>query len=230
MAGGPGLSADRCSPAPRMPADEDGAAAAQHLHHPLPAVDHGHRAHVPCRDPRGAVRAGDESRCPKPRDLGGGSPRPGRGWGLSRLTALQGGVDNRHPDGGRRAQEAGGGDDGLPVGFAWRELRGRGDGGGAGQAQAPRGEARPCPWGPAPPSSSHRSEGGTPGSGRPGCRCSHRPPEPQGSKSGRTAPWSPTSPGPLGPHLCSAPRLAAGAPASGTPHHCWASSSHHAAP
>lgn len=44
--------------APRMPADEDGAAPAQHLHHPLPAVDHGDRAHLPRGDTRGAVRGG----------------------------------------------------------------------------------------------------------------------------------------------------------------------------
>lgn len=39
----------------RMPADEDRAASAQHLHYPLPAVDHCDRAHVPRGDPRGAV-------------------------------------------------------------------------------------------------------------------------------------------------------------------------------
>lgn len=36
-----------------MPADEDGTAQAQHIHHPLPAVDHCHRAHLPRGDPRG---------------------------------------------------------------------------------------------------------------------------------------------------------------------------------
>lgn len=123
-------------PAPRMPADEDGAAAAQHLHHPLPAVDHGHRAHVPRGDARGAVGSAGAA--------AGEVLGPGQSRG-SHLSVLQGGVDHRHPDGGRRAQEAGGGDDGLPVGLTRRELGGRGDGGVAGQAQAPRGKSQPCP-------------------------------------------------------------------------------------
>lgn len=75
-------------------------------------------------------------------DWGSGVPRAMAG---PHLSALQGGVDDRHPDRGRRAQEAGGGDDGLPVGLAQRQLGGRGDGGVSGQAQAPRGEARPAP-------------------------------------------------------------------------------------
>lgn len=37
----------------RVPADEDRTAQAQHIHHPLPAVDHCHRAHLPRGDPRG---------------------------------------------------------------------------------------------------------------------------------------------------------------------------------
>lgn len=40
----------------RMPADEDRTTQAQHIHHPLPAVDHCHRAHLPCGDPRGEAR------------------------------------------------------------------------------------------------------------------------------------------------------------------------------
>lgn len=75
-------------------------------------------------------------------DWGSGVPRAMAG---PHLSALQGGVDDRHPDRGRRAQEAGGGDDGLPVRLAQRQLGGRGDGGVSGQAQAPRGEARPAP-------------------------------------------------------------------------------------
>lgn len=35
----------------RVPADEDGTAQAQHIYHPLPAVDHCHRAHLPRGDP-----------------------------------------------------------------------------------------------------------------------------------------------------------------------------------
>lgn len=160
-------------PAPRMPADEDGAAPAQHLHHPMPTVDHGHRAHLPRGDPGGAVRggcmgwvgcrrprcsrapgrrghspAGAWPRCPQcPGPLSwasGVSPGPGQG-SRPRLAALQGGVDDCHPDRGRRAQEAGGGDDGLPLRLTQRQLRSRRDGGGSGQAQAPCGEALPLP-------------------------------------------------------------------------------------
>lgn len=36
----------------RVPADEDRTAQAQHIYHSLPAVDHCHRAHLPCWDPR----------------------------------------------------------------------------------------------------------------------------------------------------------------------------------
>ena len=57
----------------RMPADEDGAAAAQHLHHPLPAVDDRHRANVPRGDAGGAVGA-PSPLLPAPR-----SPRRQRG-------------------------------------------------------------------------------------------------------------------------------------------------------
>lgn len=45
----------------RMPADEDRTTQAQHIHHPLPAVDHCHRAHLPCGDPRGEA---SEARTP----------------------------------------------------------------------------------------------------------------------------------------------------------------------
>lgn len=37
----------------RVPADEDGTTQAQHIYHPLPAVDHCHRAYLPRGDPRG---------------------------------------------------------------------------------------------------------------------------------------------------------------------------------
>uniref|UniRef100_A0A8D0YS94 non-specific serine/threonine protein kinase n=1 Tax=Sus scrofa TaxID=9823 RepID=A0A8D0YS94_PIG len=64
---------DMAAASTRMPADEDGAAAAQHLHHPLPAVDDRHRANVPRGDAGGAVGA------PSPLLPGPRSPRRQRG-------------------------------------------------------------------------------------------------------------------------------------------------------
>lgn len=84
-------------PAPRMPADEDRAAPAQHLHHPVPAVDHCHRAHLPRGDAGGAVWGGAwggrGTLVPQPpQALGGGEAvllgppvlRTPSGWGQPR--------------------------------------------------------------------------------------------------------------------------------------------------
>lgn len=47
----------------RVPADEDGTAQAQHIHHPLPAVDHCHRAYLPRGDPRGEASETQTPHC-----------------------------------------------------------------------------------------------------------------------------------------------------------------------
>lgn len=50
------LLAPCCTSLSRMSADEDGEAEAQHIHHPLPAVDHCYWTHIPRGDSRGTVR------------------------------------------------------------------------------------------------------------------------------------------------------------------------------
>lgn len=113
-----------CRPTPRMPADEDGAASAQHLHHPLPAVDHGHRAHLPRGDARGAVGGGEAA----PLCSGHLAPQhpcaraavagPGRGWEASSGLPLGLGVGGA-PGHGGASPERPAGRSGRPPSRPW---------------------------------------------------------------------------------------------------------------